>query len=223
MAQSVVKIIPGRTVFFVCDLQTKFRTAIHAFEEVILTSQKMLKLATILEIPVIFTEQNPKALGPTVPELSSEALGPLHLGTIEKTLFSMMTPEVTSLLRAKQFRSIVLFGIESHVCVLQSALDLLAEGYGVHVLADGVSSCNKEEVPYALARMRQAGAQITTSESLLFQLQRDGYRIHFSHRLACTIGDSSTPEFRSFARAIKEEKENTTKAVQALLQARDVF
>ena len=55
--------------------------------------------------------------------------------------------------------------------MLQSTLDLLEHGYDVHVLADGVSSCNKEEVPWALERMRQAGAQITTSESLLFQLQ----------------------------------------------------
>ena len=61
--------------------------------------------------------------------------------------------------------------MQSHVCVLQSTLDLLDEGFDVHVLADGVSSCNKEEVPWALERMRQAGAQITTSESMLFQLQ----------------------------------------------------
>ena len=65
--------------------------------------------------------------------------------------------------------SSVLIAGKSHICVLQSTLDLLENGYDVH--ADGVSSCNKEEVPWALERMRQAGAQITTSESVLFQLQ----------------------------------------------------
>lgn len=61
---------------------------------------------------------------------------------------------------------------QSHICVLQTALDLLELGYHVHIIADGVSSCNREEVPFALERMRQAGAQITTSESAAFQLQR---------------------------------------------------
>ena len=128
------------------------------------------------------------ALGPTVPELDIDSLGPLYLGTIDKTLFSMLTPEVRTILAGRNSKSVVLFGIEvrslnmcrysesnslqSHVCVLQSTLDLLSEGYDVHVLADGVSSCNKEEVPIALDRMRQAGAQITTSESAAFQLQR---------------------------------------------------
>lgn len=132
------------------------------------------------------------ALGKTDDRLNLASLGPLHLGTVEKTLFSMATPEFLSVLNKRPLKSLVLMGIEvrhsltilfsgligcpekyhqSHVCVLQSTLDLLEHGYDVHVLADGVSSCNKEEVPWALKRMRQAGAQITTSESMLFQLQ----------------------------------------------------
>jgi len=63
--------------------------------------------------------------------------------------------------------SIAIVGIESHVCVLQTTLDLLKHGHQVYVISDGVSSCNKEEIPVALARMRQAGAFITTSESFV--------------------------------------------------------
>lgn len=203
----LVKPVPHQTVFFVCDIQSRFRNAIHGFEEMVSMASKMLKFATILEVPVVFTEQNPKALGSTVPELSSVPLGQLHLGTIDKTLFSMATPEVKSILEARSIKSIVLFGIEAHVCVLQSTLDLLQLGYDVYVLADGVSSCNKEEVPLALARMRQAGAQITTSESLLFQLQQD----------------SSNPTFKAFSSAIKAEKETTQSAVQKLLTLRSAL
>ncbi|TFY82518.1 hypothetical protein EWM64_g1489 [Hericium alpestre] len=202
--REITKVIPGHTVFLLCDVQTRFRTAIHSFPELVATASKMLKLAKILEVPVIFTEQNPKALGPTVPELPAEPLGDLHLGTIEKTLFSMATPEVISILKERHMHSIVLFGIESHVCVLQSTLDLLELGFDVHVLADGVSSCNKEEIPIALARMARAGAQITTSESLLFQLQKD----------------SSAPNFKAFSTAIKEENAATQKSVSTLLPYR---
>ncbi|THH33744.1 hypothetical protein EUX98_g475 [Antrodiella citrinella] len=146
------------------------------------------------------TVQNSKALGPTVPEIDLESLGALHLGTIDKTLFSMLTPEVETILETHSIKSVVLFGIESHVCVLQSTLDLLAAGYEVHVIADGISSCNKEEVPIAIARMRQAGAQITTSESAGFQLQRD----------------SSLPSFKAFSSIIKEEKDVTKRTLESL-------
>ncbi|KAF8583979.1 Isochorismatase hydrolase [Ramaria rubella] len=202
IARNVLKISPKNTLFFVCDLQSRLRPAIHTFDHIIRTANKMLEVAKVLDVPVVVTEQNPKGLGPTVPELALSTLGPLHLGTYQKSLFSMIVPDIVTLLSSRQtpVKSIVLFGIESHVCVLQTTLDLLELAYDVHVLADGVSSCNKEEVPWALERMRQAGAQITTSESIAFQL----------------MVDSANPNFKALARIVKEEKEATKNTLQAL-------
>lgn len=84
-------------------------------------------------------------------------------------------PEIREALRllGDSKKEIVLVGIEAHICVLLTALDMLNEGHTVYVLADGVSSCNKEEVPIALNRLRQAGAIITTSESFLYECMGD--------------------------------------------------
>ncbi|KAI6151740.1 Isochorismatase-like protein [Pisolithus tinctorius] len=201
----IARLDPAKTAFFLCDLQTRFKQAIYGFDELVLTANKMLKVAKLLNIPVVVTEQNPKGLGPTTPEIDLNSLGNLCILTIEKVLFSMMIPEVkTQLQERPHIRSVVLFGIESHVCVLQTVLDLLEEGYDVHVLADGVSSCNREEVPVALSRIQQAGGYITTSESAAFQLQRG----------------AGTTQFKEFAKIIKDEKDNTTRAIQKLVQLR---
>ncbi|KAG9317148.1 Isochorismatase-like protein [Chiua virens] len=216
----VPKLDPEHTVIFLCDIQGRLGHAIYGFDELVLVTNKVIKMAKILGIPVIVTEQNPKGnryvtsltpftsrahagLGPTAPEIDLPALGDLHVATIEKSLFSMMVPEVKTLLRERpRITSVVLFGIESHICVLQTALDLLQEGYDVFVLADGVSSCNKEEVPIALAHIRQVGGHVITSESASFQLQRE----------------AGTPRFKAFSTLIKEELANTTKTSQKLLQ-----
>ncbi|KIP09837.1 hypothetical protein PHLGIDRAFT_85994 [Phlebiopsis gigantea 11061_1 CR5-6] len=196
-----VKIIPERSVLLICDLQTRFRPAVYQFDSVVKTVNKMIQIAKVVGVPVIVTEQNSRALGNTVPEVDLQSLGPLHLGTVEKTLFSMVTPEVISLLQEHDLKSVIVMGIEAHICVLMSCLDLLSLGYDVHLLADGVSSSNKEEVPYALERIRQAGAIVGTSESVAFQLQVDCAR----------------PNFKIFAKTIKEEKERTKEVLQALL------
>lgn len=160
-------------------------------------------------------------LGPTDPAVNLDSLGALHVGTYDKTLFSMLTTEVLDFLSTRpDAKSIALMGIESHICVLQTALALntLPKKYTTYVLADAVSSSNPAEVPLALlvhiifvdpyltiplfrAQMRAAGVIVTTSESLAFQL----------------IHDASTPEFKAFSNIIKEEKEATAKAVAALL------
>ncbi|SAM04296.1 hypothetical protein [Absidia glauca] len=167
--QKVAKLTPQTTALFVCDIQERFRGAIFQYPSVISVAGKMIKASKHLDIPVVVTEQYPKGLGATVAELdiSDAAL------CLSKTKFSMYLPEVQQVLQKHNTKSVLLLGIESHVCVLQTALDLLDNNYDVHVLADGVSSCNHPEIDIALARMKQAGAVITTSESALFQLVQD--------------------------------------------------
>ncbi|OCH84292.1 Isochorismatase hydrolase [Obba rivulosa] len=197
----LARLEPETTVFLMCDIQTRFRNSVHEFDAMVSTAAKMLAFAPILEIPVIATEQNPRALGPTVPELDLSPLGDLHLGTFPKTLFSMAIPPVLDALHARNTKAVVLFGIEAHVCVAQTALDLLSEGFAVHVLADGVSSANAQETPVALARLCQAGATVTTSEAAVFEL----------------MADSARPHFKAFSAAIKATQPSTRTALNALM------
>ncbi|KAF8760307.1 Disulfide isomerase [Rhizoctonia solani] len=170
----IVKANPARTAFFICDLQERIRTSwdvIWKFNDIVYTSNKMLKMAKILSVPVLTTEQHPRVFGSTVPELKYDGLeSHLNLGVFSKSKFSMITQEVEEVIKRSDITDVVLMGIESQICITQTTIDLLRMGIDVHVLADGVSSCNREEIPWALARMRQAGAQITTSESMLYQL-----------------------------------------------------
>jgi hypothetical protein len=135
----------------------------------ILTTQKMIKAAGILAIPIYATTQNRNRLGETCPELEI----PSAVVHVDKTAFSMCVPELMSKFSSTTPAEIVIVGIESHICVTQTTLDLLAEGHKVYVLADGVSSCNPQEVPIALARLRAAGAVVTTSESFLYECMGD--------------------------------------------------
>lgn len=115
---SVAKLIPTRSIFFLCDVQTRFRPAIYGFNEVVDTANKMLKVAKLLHIPVLTTVQNSKALGQVVPEIDVSGLGELYLGPFEKTLFSMVIPEVEEAMKNRDIKSVILFGIESHVLFL---------------------------------------------------------------------------------------------------------
>ncbi|CDH61048.1 isochorismatase hydrolase [Lichtheimia corymbifera JMRC:FSU:9682] len=165
----IAKVAPQSSALFICDIQERFKGVIWQYPSVITVANKMIKASKILDIPVVVTEQYPKAFGPTVQELDvSDAVV-----NRAKTKFSMYIPEVANALKERNTKSVILVGIESHVCVLQTALDLLENNYDVHVLADGVSSQNHSEINVAIARMRSAGATVTTSESMLFQLCQD--------------------------------------------------
>ncbi|KAH7055553.1 Isochorismatase-like protein [Macrophomina phaseolina] len=184
---------------FICDLQEKFRPAIWEFSKVLTTTQKMLRASQILNFPVIATTQNRARLGETCAELGLDIPGGVQTKVhADKTLFSMITPEVRAALTQKH--ECIIVGIESHICVTQTALELLRDGHKVYVLADGVSSCNKEEVPIALARLRHEGVVVTTSESFLYEL----------------INDAAIPEFKEMAKLVKETKDSTSQVLQTL-------
>ena len=180
-SKGVGKLVQESTAFFLCDIQEKFRPSIKYFSEIVIVAQRMLKAAKILDLPVIATEQYPRGLGKTISELT-EILDENQKAKIyEKTCFSMSSDAILSDLKAvnPSVKSVVLFGIEAHVCVQQTALDLLEKGFEVHLIADSSSSRSMTDRMLAFDRIRQAGGFITTSESALFMLLKDAKHPNF--------------------------------------------
>ncbi|KAI9826324.1 MAG: hypothetical protein M1832_000241 [Thelocarpon impressellum] len=188
-------------VLLICDLQEKFRPAIWEFPKVIATTHKMLKASEILSIPVLATTQNASKLGGTVAELPIERAG----AVVDKTAFSMCVPDILARLPPGAPNECVIVGIESHICVTQTTLDLLAAGHKVYVLADGVSSCNAGEVGIALRRLASEGAVVTTSESFLYELMGDA-----------GIADGHRIRFRQIAGLVRETKDSTKSTIETL-------
>jgi len=139
--------------------------AIDGAEDVVANAGRLLAAAEILGTPVITTEQNPKKLGPTVPELSRpDGTHPV----VEKMCFDASAARgVSDVLPAGH--QIVLAGCEAHVCVLQTALGLLDRSRRVYVVADAVGSRRPENKEAALRRLERAGAEILTTEMVLFE------------------------------------------------------
>ncbi|KAA0703597.1 Isochorismatase domain-containing protein 1 [Triplophysa tibetana] len=161
---------PSTTVFFCCDMQERFRPAIKYFGDIISVGQRLLQGARILGIPVVVSEQYPKGLGSTVQELDLTGAKLVF----PKTKFSMVLPEVeAALAELPAVRSVVLFGVETHVCIQQTALDLIGRGFEVHVVADATSSRSMMDRMFALERLARTGTLISTSESVLLQLVND--------------------------------------------------
>ena len=169
----VKRLLQNNTIFFNCDIQTRFRDLIYNFNSVVTVAQMMTKAAPIFKIPILVTEQNIKALGTTVEEIAT--LFPAeNLGRFEKTKFSMVTEEAEGFLnKYPERKNVVLYGIEAHVCVQQTTLDLLQMGFNVHLLTDGVSSQRQGDRTTAFERLKQEGAVLTTAESVIFELMRD--------------------------------------------------
>ena len=153
-----------RAALVVVDVQEAFRPAVLAFEVVAANAAALVRGAGILGIPVLATEQYPKGLGRTVPEVAEHLNG---VEPLEKTCFSAAEAEGFDLGGRSQA---LLCGIESHVCVSQTAHDLLDRGLEVHVARDAVSSRTEENRELGLHKMESAGAVLTSVETALFEL-----------------------------------------------------
>jgi nicotinamidase-related amidase len=152
----------------VVDIQEKLLPAIHENQRVIANTVRLIKGATIMGLPIFVTEQYPVGLGPTVPEVAAAVPG---FAPLEKLAFSSCGAEgFIAALEAKGVSDVILCGIEAHVCVTQTCLDLLDRGFRPFVAADAISSRTPENHRIAVERMRDAGAVIVSTEMILFEL-----------------------------------------------------
>jgi len=157
----------ANTALVLVDVQVKLACAMHGRESLIENLGKLVKGLLVLEVPIVWCEQNPRGLGQTVPEIARLVPGE----PITKMSFNCMGEGAFREALERLGRGqILIAGIESHVCVYQTALDLLARGYEVQVVGDAVSSRRPENMRIALAKMRDAGASVTSVETSLFEL-----------------------------------------------------
>jgi len=155
------------SVLVVVDVQDKLLQAIHGWQDVLANTVKMVKIAHALGIPVIVTEQYPKGLGETNKELMG-VLSPCSI--FEKTVFSCFGTEgFGDRLKELDAKTIVIVGIEAHICVNQTAHDSLAAGYKTHIISDSVGSRNPSNKMIGLDKMRQSGVVISSVEIALYE------------------------------------------------------
>jgi len=161
---------PLESVLVMVDFQSRLAEIVHRSELVLPNALRMVRGCQAVAVPVLPTVQVPEKLGPIIPEMG-EALG--DVSPISKAVFSAYREPEFLLAIEKGGRSqVLLMGIEAHVCVLQTGLDLLDAGFAVHVLSDGVFSRTEENHHLALYRLYEAGATLSSVEMALFELIR---------------------------------------------------
>ena len=171
-------------LLLVVDVQERLLPAVRFGPRVLERAAILARACSQMRVPIIATEQNPARLGPT-PEPLKSALA--ESPVLAKMQFSAATPPVLRAMESLARPSVVLCGLESHVCVLQSALDFLERGQRVFVVCDAISSRFERDEDAAVERMRGAGAIITTVESALFEM----------------LGTAEAPEFKSVLGLLK--------------------
>ncbi len=178
----------GDTALLIIDIQERLAPVINEQEQVIANTVVLAKTAAEMNLPVIVTEQYPRGLGPTVPEISTVLAENLPTSqNFAKMAFSACTPEVNAALAATGCRKVIVTGMETHVCVFQTVRQLLAAGYEVFVARDAVSSRTAVNRENGLQLMAAMGATISNTETLIFDL----------------LEVSGTPLFKKISKLIK--------------------
>lgn len=162
-----MKLDRDRAALVVVDIQEAFRKAVPTFDEVARATGKLVEGAAALGVPIVVTEQYPRGLGSTVPEVAERL--PEGVEPLEKVRFSAAEAEGFDLGDRDQA---IVCGIETHVCVNQTVLDLLERDIETHVVADAVGSRTEANRELGLAKMERAGALLTGVEVALFELLR---------------------------------------------------
>ena len=184
------------SLLMVVDLQAKLLPAIEARERIVWNAGRLLTAAHTLQIPHLITEQYPERLGATVPlfeptssaNSTTSSTASITNSAISKRMFSCRECHEQLEPYRSQANQVVICGIESHVCVLQTALDLFADAWQVHVVVDAVSSRSPLDHQVALDRLSRHGVTLTTTESVLFEW--------------CET--SHAPEFKSISALVKQ-------------------
>jgi len=184
MQKTPALIQPETTALMVVDVQEKLMPAIHQAADCMEMIRRMIEAAKVLEVPMLLTEQYPAGIGPTCPQIL-EAVGDIK--PVEKVRFSACTEALIERLREMARPFIIVVGVETHVCVQQTVLDLLRLGYTPYVCADAVGSRRPIDRGTALERMRRAGAVVTTTESVTFEL----------------LGQAATDTFKKILKIVK--------------------
>lgn len=182
-------------VLVLIDIQGRLAAAMERRDEVVSAAIMLVKVAALVGMPVIVTRQYPEGLGGTVDELEAAVVASSSAGAniqgIDKTAFCCAAePDFGRALSATGRSQVVVAGMETHICVAQTVLALLEDGRDVQVAADACCSRSAGDHDIALARMRAAGAQVTTVESVMYE----------------AVGVAGTPEFKRLLAIVKGDE-----------------
>ena len=175
----------NNAVLLIIDIQERLAAAMKQKGPVVANTLHLVELAKMQNIPIVVTEQYPKGLGRTVPEITAAL--PAHI-LVEKVAFNCCgEASFNEQMKRVGKKKVIIAGMETHICVLQTGLGLLAEGYDVHLAGDAVCSRTKANWKSGLTLLREAGVVVSNTETILFQL----------------LGVAGTQEFKTISQRIK--------------------